>query len=109
MPERLHQIGRMDIVAHLLALVAEYRVFAALHIALGEIAEEAMQLDPGMVRAGQAAATQAASRQIEVAAIFLHHHIRRHLGSAEYGMLALIDRKALRDPMFIGRIRVIPA
>jgi hypothetical protein len=49
----------VDVVAHLLALVAENLVFAALEVALHEVAEEAVQLDAAVVGAGEAAAAQA--------------------------------------------------
>ena len=92
-PRHVH---RVDVVADLLALVAEDLVFAAFEVALHQVAEEAVQLDAGVVRAGQAAAAQAAGGQAEVAAILLHHDVRRDLGGAEERVLGLVDRKGLR-------------
>ena len=44
-------VERVDVVAHLLALVAEDLVLAPLEVALDEVAEEAVELDAGVVRA----------------------------------------------------------
>ena len=41
----------MDVVAHLLPLVPENPVFAALEVAFDEIAEEAVKLHAGVIRA----------------------------------------------------------
>ena len=73
----------MDVVAHLLAFVAVDLVFAAFHVALDQIAEEAVQFHAGMVGTGQAAAAQAAGGHVEVAAVFLHHDVAGDLGGPE--------------------------
>ena len=65
----------VDVVADLLALVAEDAVGAALEAALDEVAEEAVQLDAGVVGAGEAAAAEAAGGHAEVAAVLLHHDV----------------------------------
>ncbi len=54
-----------------------------------------MQLDAGVVRAGQAAAAQAAGRHAEIAAVLLHHHVGGDLRRAEQRMLRLVDRERL--------------
>ena len=90
----------MDVVAHLLALVAEQFVLAPFQIALDEIAEKAVQFDAGVIRPGQAAAAQAAGGHGKVPPVFLHHHIAGHFGSAKERMLGLIDRKNFRGCRF---------
>src|SRR5688572_11785058 len=44
----------MDVVANLLALVAEHRVRLSFDVALNQVREEAVQLHAGMMRARQA-------------------------------------------------------
>src|SRR5687767_7465130 len=52
-------IERVDVVAHLLALVAEHGVRTRLDVALDQVRQEAVQLNPGVIRSGQTAAAQA--------------------------------------------------
>src|ERR1035441_10461811 len=99
----------MDIVADLLAFIAVNLVFAAFEIALNQVAEEAMQLDSGMVRAGQTTAAQTTGRQAEIPAILLHHDVAGDFGSAEKGVLGLVDGKALGNAMLELRVGVVPA
>src|ERR1022692_1717184 len=99
----------MDIVADLLALIAVNLVFAAFKIALHQVAEEAVQLDPGMVRAGQTTAAQTTGRQAEIPAILLPHDVAGDFGSAEERVLGLINGKALGNAVRKLRVGVIPA
>ncbi len=99
----------VDVVADLFALEAEDLVFAAFQVAFHEVGKEAVELDAGVVRAGEAAAAQAAGRHAEVAAVFLDHHIARYLGSAEERVLGLIDGEVLGDAIGVGGIGVVPA
>jgi hypothetical protein len=99
----------MDVVAHLLAFVAEDLVLAALDIALDQVAQKAVQLHAGMVRTREAAAAQAAGGHVEIAAVFLHHHVAGDLGSAKQGVLALVDGKSSGMPCANCRIGVVPA
>lgn len=99
----------MNVVAYLLAFVSKNLVFAALEIALHEIAKEAVQFHPSMVRTGEATAAQATGRHIEITSVFLHHYISRHLRGTEERVFRLIDRKALRNTVLVVRIGVIPA
>ena len=108
-PHEAGHILAVDVVAHLLAFVAENLVFAAFEIAFHEVAEEAVELDAGMVRAGEAAAAQTAGRHVEIASVFLHHDIRRDFGCAEEGVFRLVDREGFGDTMIVSGIVVIPA
>src|SRR5262245_54445114 len=84
--ESMHE-GRdvfgMDVVAHLLSTVPVDSVLLIVHVALDQVAEEAVQLDPGMVRARQAASSQTARRHAEVPAVLLDEDVRRQPGDAE--------------------------
>ena len=73
----------MDVVAHLLAAVAEDRVGLAGHRAPHQVGEEAVQLRAGVVGAGQAAAAEADRRHLEVAPVLLHEQVGRGLRHAE--------------------------
>ena len=88
----------MDVVADLLALVAEHRVRPAGRRALHEVGEEAVQLArrewPGPVRQPP---RKHAGPHAEVAAVLLHHHVGRHLGRAEQAVLAGVDAHRLVD------------
>ena len=108
MDEACHILG-VDVVTHLLPLVAEHPVLTPLKITFHQITEKAVQLDPGMVGSGQAAASQAAGGHIEVAALLLHHDIARHLGSTEQRVLGLIDGEGFGDAVFIGGVVIVPA
>jgi hypothetical protein len=99
----------VDVVAHLLALVAEDPVLAALEVALDQVAEEAVELDAGVVGPGQAAAAQAAGGHPEIAAVLLDHHVGGELGGAEERMLRLVDGEGLGDAVGVGRVGVVPA
>ena len=99
----------VDVVTHLFALIAEDAVLAPFQVALHQITEKAVQLHAGMVRPGQAATAQAASRHIEVAPVFLHHHIARQLGRAEQRVLGLVNGETLGYAPSVLRIGIIPA
>ena len=106
-----HEAGDVegvDVVADLFPLVAEDAVFLPLEVALHKVAEEAMELDSGVVGPGEAAATQAAGGHVEVAAVFLSNDVGGDLGGTEEGVLALVDGEVLGDTMRICRVIVIP-
>ena len=73
----------VDVVAHLLAAVAEDRVRLAGDGAAHQVGEEAVQLRAGVLRAGQAAAAEADGRHVEVAPVLLHHQVGGGLRDAE--------------------------
>src|SRR5688572_31982241 len=99
----------MNVVADLFPFVTEDAVLAPLEIAFHQVAEEAVQLDAGVIRPGEATAAQAAGGHSEIAPIFLDLDVGRHLGGAEQGMLRLIDREGLRNAVRESWIAVIPA
>ena len=97
----------MDVVADLLALVAEDGIPRPRERALDQIREEAVQHGARVARAGQAAAAEAGRVHAEVAAIFLHHRIGRKLGDAEQRVLGLVDRQVLIDPVLVVRVGLV--
>ncbi len=90
--ERRHQIGGVDVVADLLAAVAEHRVRLAGHRAAHEVGQEAVKLRPGMVGPGEATPPEAHGRHAEIAAVFLDEQVGGRLGHAEQRMGRAIDR-----------------
>ena len=98
----------MNVVAHLFALVAVDFVKPTLEIALDQVAEKSMQLDPAVIRTGEATAAQAAAAQAEVSSIFLNHDVAGDFGSAKETMLALIDRQIFTNPLGERRIVIVP-
>ena len=68
-----------------------------------------MQFHAGMIGARKAAAAQAAGGHVEIAAVLLHHNVAGHFGSAEKGMLALVDGKIFGDAVCERGVGIIPA
>jgi hypothetical protein len=99
----------VDVVAHLLAFVAEHLVETALDVAFDEVAEEAVEFHTAMVGAGEAATAQAAGFHAEIAAVLLDHDIAGDLGGAEEAVFALVYGKILGDAIEVGRVIIIPA
>ena len=110
--EGSHEAGyiqRVDVIADLFPLVAEYPIFLLLEVTFHEVAEESVEFDAGVVRTSEASTTKAAGGHAEVAAILLNHHVGSNLGSPKERMLALVDREVLRNAVRIDRIGVVPA
>src|SRR5438105_9759917 len=99
---------RVDVVADLLALVAEDSVRPALADRPGEIGEEPVELGARVVWTGQAAAAEAGGRQAEVAAVLLHEQVGRGLRDAEEAVHGRVDAAGLVDPVALSLVRVIP-
>src|SRR5512142_1291868 len=95
----------MDVVANLLAFVAEYLVFTALEIATDQIAEESVQFHSRVIGAREASAAQTAGGHAEISPVLLHHDIGCHFRSPEQRVLRLIDRKRFRNA--VDEIRIV--
>ena len=91
MPERVNQVCRMNVVAHLFAFVAENAVFLAGDGAFHQIGQEAVQFGGGMAGAGEAAAADQAGFHAEIFAVFLHHDIGGDFRRAEERMFAMVN------------------
>ncbi len=100
---------RVNVVAHLLALVAEDGVLALFQVALDEVAQEPVKLDPRVIGSRQASAAQRAGRHTEIASVLLHHDVGGNLRRPEKRVLALVDREGLGYPLRVARIRIIVA
>jgi len=98
----------VDIVAHLFSFVSEYTILFAFEVAFHEIGKEAVQLHAGVVGASEATAAQAASRHVEIAAVFLHHHVGGDLGGAEERVFGLVDGERLGDAVGKRGVGIIP-
>ena len=87
MPEGVHQIVGMNVVAYLLSFVTINRVRLAREGTLNKISQKAMQLRARMRRAGKAAAAEGAGFQFEVASIFLRQDVGGDFAGAEQTVL----------------------
>src|SRR6266568_3770368 len=65
----------MNVVTHLLALVAVDFVEPTVEVALDQVAEESMQLDTAVIWTGEAPAAETAAAQTEISPVFLNHDI----------------------------------
>ena len=108
-PDEAGDIGRMNVVADLFALVTEDSVFAAFKITFHEVGKKAVEFDSAVVGAGEASSAEAARRHAEVAAVFLDHDIGGDFGGAEEGVFALVDGEILADAVLVSGIVVVPA
>ena len=97
----------VDIVAHLLALVAKNGIPAARECHLHQIRQKTVQLNPGVRWPRQTAASKDPHLHVEIAPIFLRDEIRRRFRSAEQRMQRLVDPAGLGDAREIFRPRVV--
>src|SRR4029434_1506749 len=81
--KRRADVVRVEVVTHLLALVAVDAVDAAFLDGPSEVGEEAMKLRRGVIGPGQASATEAHRGHAEVSAILLDHDVCGQLGCAK--------------------------
>ena len=104
------QVGAVDVVADLLAVVAEDGVRSAGDGALHQVGEEAVQLGAGVLGAGQAAAAEGDGRHVEVAPVLLHQQVGRRLGDAEQRVGGGVDRhRGVDATVSRGGTRAAPA
>src|SRR5688500_5770788 len=73
--EGADDVEAVDVVADLLALVAEDRVLAALFGDLEKVVEETVELDAAVIRTREAAAPEGAGLEAEVLAVLLGHDV----------------------------------
>src|SRR5437867_1427728 len=101
-----HVLG-MNIVAELLTFVAEDLVLTSLEIAFGQITQKPVQFNTGVIGSCQTASAQTAGWHVVVPTILLDHDVSGELRGAEDGMVALVYRKILGNPVFESAIRVV--
>src|SRR5215212_10098184 len=68
--DKASHVESVDVVANLLAFVTVNPIGLPLEVTAHEVAEEAMQLNAGVIRSGQTTAAQTTGRHSEVASIF---------------------------------------
>ena len=99
----------MNIVPDLFSFVAEDRVFSSFNIRFDQITQKPVQFNTGVVRARQAASTQAAGAHSEIPAVFLDEDVGGHFRRAKQRMQRQIDREGFGDSPGVGRVIVLPA
>src|SRR5581483_2827304 len=80
--DRTDEVGAVDVVADLLAAVAEDPVRRAGHRAAHQVREEAVELGARVMWAGQASAPKADRRNTEIAPVLLDQQVGGRLGDA---------------------------
>ena len=81
----------MDLVAHLLSLVAVDGVRTASNRANDDVGQIPVQFHRGLLRPCETAAAKYSDGHVEIAAKLLAHDVRRNFGSSEDGVQAAID------------------
>ena len=81
--ESLNQIGTMNVVAHLFALIAEHLVWMPSDDAFHQVGEESMQLRSGVIGSSEAPSTEAGSLHSKIFSVFLDEHICCEFGNSE--------------------------
>src|SRR5579864_911645 len=83
LPECFNKIEAVDIVTHLLALVAEDAVWLAVNHAFHQVRQETVQFRTGMARPCQATAAEANRFHSEIAPVLLDHDVGRGFAGTE--------------------------
>ncbi len=104
-PECVHQVGGVDVVSDLLALVAKDRIRGSGDRTPDQVREKAVQLGARVGGAGEAASAEADRVHAEVASVLLHQNVGRHLARAEQAVRGAIERHALVDAVLGVRVR----
>lgn len=102
-------VFRMDIIPHLLSLVAEDIVFSPFKIAFHQITQKAVQFYARVIRAGEAPAAQTAGGHAKVSAVLLDHHIGSDFRCSKEGVFRLVDGKGFRDAIHVLGVIILPA
>src|SRR5437870_1745485 len=99
----------MNIVPDLFSFVAENRVFSSFNIGFDQITQKPVQFNSGVIRARQAASTQAAGAHSKIPAVFLDEDVGGHFRGAKQRMQRLIDREGFGDSARVRGFIVLPA
>src|SRR3954470_16194761 len=102
LPHRGDEIFAVDVVSHLLPAVTMDRVRRAGNGASHQMRQEAVQLDRGVPRAGDAAAAEHGRLHAELTPVLLHRQIRCRLADAVWRMQGLIDAHRLVDAVVVA-------
>src|SRR5712692_2840230 len=104
--KRFHEIEAVDVVADLLAFVAEDAIRTAADGTGHEIRKKPVQLSAGVRRTGQASAAKTNRRHSKITTIFLDENVSRGFGSAEERMLRVIDAHRFGDSRLVLMTRL---
>ena len=95
--DRRADVVGVDVVADLLALVAEDPVGAPLSDRARDVREKAVQFGAGVIRPGQTPSPETHGRHAEIATILLHQDIPGHLRGPEEAVHRRVDSAGLRS------------
>jgi hypothetical protein len=107
--DRRADVVGVNVVADLLALVAEDPVGTPLSDRARDVREKAVQFGAGVIRSGQTPSPETHGRHAEVAAVLLHQDIPGHLRGPEEAVHRRVDAAGLVDPVLVRRVCVVPA
>ncbi len=99
----------MDVVADLFPFVSKDSILTPFDVALHQIAQKSVQLDPRMIGPSQTTSPQATGWQVEIPAILLDHDIGGDLRGSEERMFRLVDTQRLRNTVNEFGIIVFPS
>src|SRR6266849_7245351 len=103
-----HHVVAVDVVPHLLGLVAKDRICPARKRHLHQIRKKSVQLDPGVRRPRKAPAAKHAHIHPEIPPVLLRHQVRGSLRSPEQRVQCAINPAILIDSLVIFRPRIFP-
>src|SRR5205085_3157797 len=103
--KRVHEIGAVDVIANLFAIVTKDAIRPPGDRADHEVREKTVQLRAGVRGAGETTAAETDRRHVEVTAVFLDENIGRGLRRAEERVLRVVDAHRLGNPglVFVAR------
>src|SRR5262249_2552854 len=97
LPKGGNEIAGMEIVANLLALVADHRIGQFSDGTFDKIGQKAVELCSRVCGTGKATTTETRSMQPEISPIFLNQQVGRKLGNAEQAMERLVNTHCFID------------
>ena len=107
MPECTDEVGAMDIIPNLFALVAKHCVRVLTDCTLRQVREEAVELGTGVPGTGETPTAKAGGLHPEISPIFLNQQVRCRLRHAEEAMGRVVNAHRLVDPVFVKRMRCL--
>ena len=102
--EHLNQIVAVNIIADLLAFVAENCVLLARYATFHQIRQKAVQFCARVIRPRQATTSENARIHAKIFAVFLNHYISRHFRRPKDGVFTVVNAHVFVNA--VGEIRV---
>src|ERR1035437_5922699 len=100
MPEHIHQVPTVNVVAHLLAFVTENRILLSRHRAFHEVRKKSVQLCPGMFWARQTASAENSRLHSKIFSVLLHQQVCCSFRCPKERMLGVINAHVLINAVF---------